>query len=152
MNEITRNAILTFLILALFSVSASAEPFTAANPMLSARYAHTATLLTNGKVLIVGGYNINLHNVLNSAELYDPNTGTFSATGNMATARNGHIATLLPNGKVLITGGDNTSTVLNSPELYDPTTGTFSLTGNMATARIYHSATLLANGKVPGVS
>jgi Galactose oxidase, central domain len=40
------------------------------------RYGHTATLLPNGKVLVVGGRNGNSpSNFLNSAELYDPATG-----------------------------------------------------------------------------
>ncbi|HEU4888186.1 MAG TPA: kelch repeat-containing protein, partial [Thermoanaerobaculia bacterium] len=65
------------------------------------RNEHTATLLSNGKVLIAGGYN---GAYLASAELYDPASGTFSATGSMGTARSQHTATQLPNGKVLIAG------------------------------------------------
>src|SRR5438034_7345390 len=47
-----------------------------------ARYGHTATLLQNGKVLVVGGYGGET-----SAELYDPATGTWSITGSQNTAR-----------------------------------------------------------------
>src|SRR5215831_11256327 len=72
----------------------------------TARSAHTATLLPNGKVLVAGGYN---GSYLSSAELYDPGTGTWTATGSMGTARRGHTATLLPNGKVLVAGGFNGS-------------------------------------------
>ena len=39
---------------------------------------HTATLLPNGKVLIAGGYNGSAY--VNTAELYDPASGTFTAT------------------------------------------------------------------------
>ena len=46
-----------------------------------ARVYHTATLLPNGKVLVVGGYNYEGGGDLNSAELYDPATGTWSITG-----------------------------------------------------------------------
>src|SRR2546421_6370369 len=58
------------------------------------RSGHTATLLSNGKVLVVGGGD----GVTTSAELYDPATGTWSLTGTLNVARESHTATLLPNG------------------------------------------------------
>jgi hypothetical protein len=73
--------------------------------MTVARYAHTATLLQNGKVLIAGGTG------LASVELYDATSQTFTETGNMTIARVGHSATLLANsklpnyGKILVAGG-----------------------------------------------
>src|SRR5437762_181447 len=74
-----------------------------------ARADHTATLLPDGKVLVVGGLQdgqsgSNYH-VISSAELYDPATGTWTTTGNLAKARGDHTATLLSNGKVLVVGG-----------------------------------------------
>src|SRR5436309_8660752 len=62
---------------------------------------HTATLLLNGKVLVVGGIG-NDSNLLDTTELYDPVTGMFSATGRLNAAKSGHSATLLPNGQVLV--------------------------------------------------
>jgi len=116
-----------------------------------ARAVHTATLLPNGKVLVVGGRDFN-GGVLNSAELYDPSTGMWSNTGNLNTSRFAHAAALLPNGKVLVIGGYGVShplNILNSAELYDPATGTWSITGNLNTPRAgWHTATLLKNGKV----
>jgi WD40 repeat protein len=109
------------------------------------RYVHTATLLPNGKVLVVGGNNGTTS--LSSAELYDPSTGTWTLTGSLNTARQSHTATLLPNVKVLVAGGSNGST-LSSAELYDPSTGTWTLTGSLNGSRYAHTATLLANGKV----
>jgi hypothetical protein len=114
--------------------------------MLTARSEDTATLLTNGKVLITGG----LGGVaLATAELYDPTTQTFSATGSMATARNYHTATLLttePNtGNVLVAGGNSKNAVA---ELYDPVMGGFSTTSAMTSTRQRHTATLLSDGTV----
>jgi WD40 repeat protein len=116
--------------------------------MTEARSGHTATLLklssaslTNyGKVLIVGS-------VDETAELYDPTTGTFAATGSMQHARTSPTATLLNTNKVLIAGGNTTTGDLTA-ELYDPTSGTFSDTGSMTAARSGHTATLLVNGQV----
>ncbi len=106
------------------------------------RIGHTATLLTNGKVLVAGG------NSSPSAELYDPKSGKWSVTGSMKTARSGHSATLLSNGKVLVVGGSNESGSLTSVEMYDPGSGTWSATGSMNTARSNMTSTLLSNGKV----
>jgi WD40 repeat protein len=116
-----------------------------------ARSVHTATLLPNGKVLVVGRYNYEGGGDLNSAELYDPATGTWSITGSLNTPRAYHTATLLQNGKVLVAGGFNAfprNIALNSAELYDPATGTWSVTGSLNTARSSPTASLLANGKV----
>jgi hypothetical protein len=85
----------------------------------------------------------------NSAELYNPATGSFTATPQrMGTQRVGHIATWLPNGKVLIAGGWSNEGVLASAELYDSSTGAFTPTGSMSVARGDFTATLLPNGKV----
>ncbi len=121
--------------------------FSATGSMGTARWGHTATLLPNGKVLLVrgtfpGGYTA-------TAELYDPAIGTFSPTGSTGQAGYFHTATLLPNGRVLVTGGGNDSpSAFSTAQLYDLTTGTFSATGPMGTPRAQHSATLLSNGEV----
>jgi hypothetical protein len=129
--------------------SAQVEPqsWTFTGSLHTPRYLHTATLLENGKVLVAGGFvgfNFGgelIGDYLNTAELYDPETGAWSFTGNLNTPRAQHTATLLRDGNVLAVGG-------NSAELYDPQTGTWSLTGSPHAPPNFHSATLLQNGKV----
>jgi len=146
--------LLAVLFTALTSLSliqpVGAASFSFTGSMTTNRENHTATLLTNGLVLVVGGItNADAGGVdLASAELFNPNTGTWTLTGTMANARNSHTATLLPNGKVLVAGGAGTSGVLSSVELFDPATGNWTLTNSMKSARGVHSATLLANGLV----
>jgi hypothetical protein len=69
---------------------------------MTRREFHTATLLTNGKILIAGRWQINLPSAgtLPSAELYDPVGGTFAVAAIMASTRYGHTATMLPNGQL----------------------------------------------------
>jgi hypothetical protein len=108
---------------------------------------YTLTTLTNGKVLIAGGYDGN--NSMPNADLFDPASETWTNTGPLNIARSGHTATLLPNGKVLITGGQaSDGTPLSVTEIYDPATGLWTTNGNLLSARFFHTATLLANGKV----
>ena len=124
------------------------ETWTNTGPLNTARANHTATLLPNGKVLVVGGMSGTFGNALNTAELYDPATGAWTTIGPMNTARVYHTATLLPNGKVLVAGGKVAGGYLNSAELYDPATGAWTTIGPMNATRAYHTATLLPSGKV----
>ena len=123
---------------------------------LSRRAGHTATLLANGQVLVAGGanwgYDIGTFSYLNSAELYDPATGSWRPTASLITIRRGGgAATLLPNGKVMVVGSPNPDErpVAYSAELYDPAAETWSATG---APTILGSLTLLPNGKVLAVS
>jgi len=114
---------------------------------------HTATLLSDGRVLITGGQDQNGPQTLADCEIYDPKSGTFKPTGSLNVDRSTHTATLLPDGQVLIVGGIQTTTPgnaisLNSCELYDPVNGIFNLTQNLNQPRNGHQATLLENGEV----
>jgi hypothetical protein len=120
---------------------------TAATPMLEARSGHSATLLSNGKVLIVGGMRRN-QDFYRSAELYDPATGKFTPAGTMSVGRVGHVAVLLQSGKVLIAGGWVGFGGTDAAELYDPAAGKFTSLGAMTGRRGNPSATLLKNGDV----
>ena len=132
--------------------------------MTAARASHTATRLNDGTVLVAGGGVIFFNGVghtsimsLSSAEIFNPNTGTFTATaGPMAMPRESHVAALLSSGKVLIAGGSDgalginmpATTVYASSEVYDPSTGHFTAAGSMNAARDLFTATLLNTGKV----
>jgi len=128
--------------------------FSATGSMTVERSGHTATLLNNGKVLIVGGYRLVVGasplegTFPTSAELYDPDTGTFSPTGE-THGRFVDTATLLTDGNVLITRGNpQVGPYLSSAELYDPSAGSFTSVGYLNANHTGPSATLLMNGKV----
>lgn len=110
------------------------------------RQIHTATLLTDGKVLVVGGVDIDVKQ-LKSAEIYDPATGKWHTTGSMTYEREDHTATLLADGKVLVVGGINNLTRA-SVEIYDPSSGLWTTTNSLTYPRQRHTATLLSNHKV----
>jgi N-acetylneuraminic acid mutarotase len=115
------------------------------------RSGHTAILLNDGSVLVLGGY-VCCTSWTRSTELYKPSDGPWYFTDAMESDRAGHTATLLDDGRVLVAGGfhrdDNQYSVLGSAELYDPLSGGWSSTGAMSDARVGHSATLLLSGKV----
>jgi hypothetical protein len=129
----------------------TAGTFTKTGNLNIPRLAHTATLLTNGMVLIAGGLVSDGSGALTesaSAELYDPNAGTFSGTGSLSQARKNHTATLLGNALVLIAGGQGLNGDPATAELYDSATNSFSTTGDLNTSRDMHTATLLNDGTV----
>ncbi len=93
--------------------------------MNNARQWHTASILTDGKVLVTGG--ISGTSLLNSAELYDQSTGTWTNTDKMNDGRYQHTSSVLTGGKVLVTGGAYYGT-LNTTELYDPSARVWTIT------------------------
>ncbi len=112
-------------------------------PLSGPRYAHTSTLLPDGRVLIAGGQNSST--ALNTSQIYDPTVPSFSDAGTMVSARYGHTATLLANDTVLLTGGNTGNATTAQAEIWN---GAFASTGALNTAREKHTATLLLNGQV----
>jgi hypothetical protein len=89
---------------------------------------YLATRLPDGRVLLTGGQSEG-GEILATAELFDPASGTFKATGAMGTARVKHAAAVLPDGRVLVIGGSDRRGYddrFSSTEVYDPDSGTFS--------------------------
>ena len=111
------------------------------------RFNHSATLLADGRLLVVGGRGRG-NRSFSSGELYDPATRRWTRTGSLNHARSNHRATLLADGRVLVSGGEDGNQRFNSAELYDPATGRWTLTGSLNQMRARHSATLLADGRV----
>lgn len=100
--------------------------------MIGPRQGHSATLLNDGRVLVVGGFGSRTSET--ESWIFDPASNGLRP-GPAITERNGHGAVRLPNGQVLITGGRSGqgagATVLDTCMLFDPSTDTFSPTGNL---------------------
>ena len=101
--------------------------------METSRADHASETLADGRVLLTGGRTAG-GGILKSAELYDPETGSFGPTGPLSIARYRHTATRLESGKVLIVGGlapagTGFDGSLASTELYEPSKGVFTPTG-----------------------
>jgi N-acetylneuraminic acid mutarotase/HEAT repeat protein len=122
--------------------------WTKTGPMQVQRWRHTATFLSDGKVLVVGGSGSWLE-PLSSAELYDPKTGKWTPTGAMHKERYDHTATTLLDGKVLVAGSyENAGDALSSAEVFDPTSGKWTALRRLNADHNGHTATLLPDDKV----
>ena len=110
--------------------------------MLSGRHDFTATLLQDGTVLVAGG------EANSTAELYDPEPGSWAATGTMlgGTQIGGHTATLLLDGSVLVV--DAIANDFTRAERYRPRTRDWVAVPDLTIGRVGHTATLMPNGTV----
>jgi N-acetylneuraminic acid mutarotase len=133
----------------------STNGWSMAAPMIESRTRHTATLLPDGRVLLVGGQRFDFHDGglfpgrPTDAEIYDPKANRWSSTAPMGASRLAQTATQLPDGRVLVTGGqDEDSVTLKSTEIYDAPQDRWISAAPMAVARSGHVATLMADGDV----
>ena len=117
------------------------------------RKGHSATLLSNGKLLVIGGQaDASGNQVLDTAEIVDPVSGSVQPGPAMNTARSGHVAVAFRQGTsefVLVAGGANAQGSLTSAEVYDVANNAFlPLATKLAEDRAGANAVLLPNGKI----
>jgi N-acetylneuraminic acid mutarotase len=104
---------------------------------------HTATLLADGRVLVLGVAHrpVSPTPTALRPEIYDPSTGRWSRAASPSTILSfGFTTTLLASGKVLAVGG--------GAELYDPSSDSWSPTGPMTITPTQHAVARLADGRV----
>jgi hypothetical protein len=111
-----------------------------------ARFGHTATLLSDGRVLVAGGEGARGN--VGPVTLFDPVAEEWRPGPAMAVPRRWHTSTLLPDGRVLVVGGYAEADVTDSAELFDPGTGAWARAAPLRYARQRHSATLLPDGRI----
>ena len=124
-TAVSSSSVVATSVVALAMVPAPAEvwdPATAtfgpAGSLAERRVGHTATLLPDGRVLIVGGSPSKT--TVHAGDL-GPATASFAPEGSLAQDRLGHTVTLLPDGGVLVIGGRDDPTTMSSPQ---PRSGT----------------------------
>jgi hypothetical protein len=86
------------------------------------RWAHTATLLRDGRVLVAGGYRVNKYgspsDVVEQLLVVEGLVVEISRIGNLNEPRAGHTASLLPSGMLVLTGGVSGATVSDTAEVF----------------------------------
>ena len=135
------------------AATASHQTFSATGSMNEARQQASATLLRDGRVLVVGENAVNnlATNLapVPSAELYDPATGKFTLTGSPHVSGVPIISVLLKSGRVLVIGCDASGTCASQlADVYDPSTGLFSAIGPITGGSEFCTVTLLNDGRV----
>jgi N-acetylneuraminic acid mutarotase len=130
------------------------KSWTATAPLAQPRFGHTATLLPDGRVLVVGGSvskTVNSENAgsetLGSVEIYSPATGRWEFATPLTTPRSGHTATTLLDGTVLIVGGEEGGAATTAVR-YNPLTNGWTAAGSLGLKVSRFAATLLLGGDV----
>lgn len=152
MSRRHRNRSTFRLLLATVLVPGTLSPALAAG---GGRVNHQATLLEDGRVLILGGKDAVAEaagepassSLPSSGLLFEPALGTWATLPALSRGRSGHTVTPLADGRVLLVGGYRDSEIFGA-EIFDPASGTTVSAGEMAERRAGHTATLLADGRV----
>ena len=109
----------------------------------------SATLLLDGRVLVVGGRTEVAGVGEDTAELFDPNTGSWTQTSaNVGIERYNHAALRLSDGSVLICGGIKNGAIQGAARVYHPDTDSWEVAQRMTHTRERHQLSLLSDGSV----
>ncbi len=126
------------------------KTWTAGPSMANRHREHTATALTDGRVVVIGSHSP-FTGGTSSVEIFDESTGAWTNGPNLTRRRGGHTAIRLGSGKVLIFGGqDDATDDLSFAEVIDATASTATRTAD-APSWVPVPATpgtLLPSGKV----
>jgi large repetitive protein len=124
-----------------------AEGFVLYPDMPQARVGHSATLLPNGEILVVGGITDSSDG--KSALLFSPSS-YWHTTRPANEARWHHTAIETSPGRVLVVGGADPHTLIcsSTAEIYSVNSARWSFTGSMHEARQFQTATRLPGGKI----
>ncbi len=126
----------------------------ATSSLAEGRSHHTATLLPDGRVVVLGGETAG-REPLASAEVFDPSTETWSGLPPLPEPRANHTTTLLGDGTLLVVGGARSNQngspspdgALETALVYDPAVGVIAEAA-MAGPRAGHHALPLPGGGV----
>jgi hypothetical protein len=117
--------------------------------MLDSPWERTATLLSDGRVLLAGGSGGDRGEQIDRAETFDPQSDLWTKTGSMIHRREFHGAARLPGGPVLVAGGYSSNERASyETELYEPAAGLWNFAGELAIGRSNQAMARLNGGLV----
>jgi hypothetical protein len=129
-----------------------ARTWSPAGTISTPRARHTATLLDDGSVLVVGGITASVHPtpMTSAVERFDPATGAWTMKAPTHLPRAFHMAVKLRDGSVLVIGGGPTGSVENqrSVERYDPARDLWLPVASTIATHSRGAATILEDGTV----
>ena len=124
--------------------------WSSAGSLQSARAFAPAVRLTDGSVLVAGGWNGIAF--FSSAERWNPGTQTWSGAGAIGQSAYGQVASILPDGRALYAGGSDDTGYYGFGDIYNPTSNAWTQTPAMAHPHAFAAEATLANGDVLVIS
>jgi hypothetical protein len=117
------------------------------------RIGHGASLLWDGRILLVGGvWDVqNRHEqppAPRDSEFFDPSDASFSPAGDIRFSQSGFTFTELSGRQVLLAGGWDRNGPVTRASVIDAATSSVTATPGMLVPRMGHTATLLLDGRV----